>query len=334
MEDRNAHPRVPLVFDETPLVALARISEEFGIDLAIKRDDLAGLSLGGNKFRQLEYYLGAARAAGADTILITGAVQSNFTRSAVAAAASLGMRTVVQLEDRVPGMGEEYRTSGNVLLSRVLGAEIVTYPDGEDEAGADAALRARARQLREEGRHPYVIPLSPGNPPTGALGYIRAAREILSQGGDFDHIVVASGSGLTHAGLLAGMRGAGSGAKITGSCVRRPATEQAARIGQVVDGLTKLSKDALAIGPADIHVWDGALAPGYGRPGAAALAAMKLMAEREGILLDPVYTAKVFAAIPALVESGAIERGSRVLFVHTGGLAALFGYEPELDAAF
>ncbi len=334
MTGKKPFARTPLVSGATPLEPLERLSAHLGLDLSIKRDDLAGPSIGGNKSRQLEYYLGAAQAARADTILITGAVQSNFVRIAASAAASLGMRTVVQLEDRVPGMGEAYRRSGNVLLSRLLGAEIVTYPEGEDEAGADAALRERAEGLRRQGRRPYIIPLAAGNPPLGALGYIRAAREILAQGGGFDHVIVGSGSGLTHAGLLAGLKAAGSGARVTGTCVRRPVAEQGPRMETVLVALAELTEDARAVAPADIHLWDGALAPGYGRLGEPALAAMRLMAEHQGILLDPVYTAKAFAAIPALLGSGEIEKGSRVLFLHTGGLAGLFAYGEALGAAF
>ena len=154
MTQLSDHPRTILVHGVTPLHSLPRVSDQLGIDLWIKRDDLAGAPFGGNKSRQLEYYLGHALAEGADTILITGAVQSNFIRTAAAAAASLGMQTVVQLEDRVAGMGARYRQSGNVMLLNVLGAEVMHYPEGEDEAGADAALRVRAEELRQQGRHP------------------------------------------------------------------------------------------------------------------------------------------------------------------------------------
>ena len=326
------HPRTKLVHGATPLHELPRISNQLGIDLWIKRDDLAGAPFGGNKSRQLEYYLGHAAAEGADTILITGAVQSNFVRTAAAAAASLGMQTVVQLEDRVPGMGERYQSSGNVMLLKVLGAEIMHYPLGEDEAGADAALRARAEELRGQGRKPYVIPLGLGNPPRGALGYMQCGIELAGQAEAFDIAMVASGSGLTHAGLLAGLRAAGAETRVIGSCVRRDAALQTGRIGSVLADLQALVVEAGAAKAGDIEIWDGALAPGYGRLGPAAEEAMKLLARQEGIFLDPVYTAKVFAAIPALVETGEITKGARVVFLHTGGLAALFAYEDEMKA--
>lgn len=327
------HPRLDIVTCPTPLIPALRLSAELGIDLYVKRDDLAGPSLGGNKARQLEYYMGAALAEGADTILITGAVQSNFARLAASVARSQGMHPVVQLEDRVSGQPARYRTSGNVLLSRILGAEIITYPEGENEAGADAALHRRAEELRASGRRPYVIPLSEGHPPLGALGYVDAAHEILRQQPDIDAFVVASGSGSTHAGLLAGLRGAGCDAPVIGSCVRRDAEQQAARIGRVTKRLRALYEDAARVQHRDIETWDDALSPGYGKLGALATEAIQLMATREGLMLDPVYTAKSFAAIPALVRSGRLRKGCRVCFVHTGGLAALFAYEETLAAA-
>lgn len=321
------HPRLKIVQDPTPLVKLARLSDHLGIDLSIKRDDLAGPSFGGNKARQLEYYFGAAQAINADTILITGAVQSNFARLAAAIAKANGMDAIVQLEDRVPGKPDQYRRSGNVLLSELMGAQIITYPSGEDEAGADGALDQMAAALRAAGKTPYVIHLSEDHPPLGALGYVDAAHEILDQDAGFDTFVVASGSGSTHSGLLAGLRGYGSSARVIGSCVRRGKDAQSARIGRIMTRLAKLYDGAAQVAPEDIEIWGGALDPGYGQIGKPARDAMRLMASAEGLMLDPVYTAKSFAAIPHLVASGDIAKGSRVCFVHTGGLAALFAYD-------
>ncbi|MEO0752212.1 MAG: D-cysteine desulfhydrase family protein [Pseudomonadota bacterium] len=324
-------PRHAIVHTATPLTPMPRLSESLGIDLWFKRDDLAGPSLGGNKSRQLEYYFGAALAQGADTILITGAVQSNFVRLAAAVARSLGMDAVVQLENRVKAVDATYDRSGNVVLTQLLGAEIMRYPEGEDEAGADRALFDRAEALRAEGRVPYVIPLSEDHPPLGALGYVDCAHEVLGETGDFDAFVVASGSGATHAGLLAGVRGAGSTAKVYGSCVRRDRGLQTARIGRIMARLTALYDGAGEVTPDDIEIWDGALAPGYGQIGEVALAAMRMVAGQEGVFLDPVYTAKSFAAIPALVADGTIPNGAKVCYVHTGGLAGLFGYSDMLS---
>ena len=188
-------------------------------------------------------------------------------------------------------------------------------------------MRARAEEERKKGHRPYVIPLALGNPPLGALGYIRAAEEIHTQLADIDFVVVASGSGLTHAGLLTGLHQLGSPARVIGSCVRRDAPLQREQILAVLANLELLLGAGKTAPVEKVELWDGALAPGYGQIGRPAMDAMKIMAETEGLILDPVYTAKVFAAFPALIENGTIPKGSRVLFVHTGGLASLFAYQ-------
>jgi len=320
-------PRACLQHGPTPLERLNRISNQLGIDLWIKRDDLTGLGFGGNKVRQLEFYLGAAQAKGADTILITGAVQSNYVRTAAAAAAKLGLAAILQLEDRVPGKGDIYRKSGNVLLGQMLGADYMYYPYGEDEAGADKALHQKADELSAQGRVPYVIPLGLNNPPLGALGYMVAARELLAQKADFDAIVIASGSGMTHGGMLAGLRASGSKTLVYGICVRRDQIAQQARIKTVTDNILTLVRDDIGVTDSDINTWDGSLAPGYGLMGPSAQKATDMMAHMEGLFLDPVYTAKTFAGVIGLLEAGVIRPDMRVLFVHTGGSPALFAYQ-------
>ena len=327
-----AFPRAALLSGPTPMEQLHRLSEHLDIELWIKRDDLTGLGFGGNKFRQLEFYFGAALEKQADTILITGAVQSNYLRSAAAAAARLGLKAVLQREDRVPGMGATYASSGNVLLSQILGAEYMRYESGDDEAGADNALRMRAAALRDEGRTPYVIPLGLDNPPLGALGYVEAAREVLDQGPEMDAIVIASGSGQTHGGLLFGLRAFASQAQVHGICVRRDAPQQSARLATVTSELATLIGCENPVQPADILTWDGSLAPGYGKVGENTRAAMRLMARKEGLFLDPVYTAKTFAGVLGLLKERTIRPGTRVLFVHTGGLPSLFAYLDEVLA--
>ena len=326
----SAFPRAKLLSQPTPLERLDRLSEELELDLWIKRDDLTGLSFGGNKTRQLEFYIGAARAARADTILITGAVQSNFARTAAAAASKYGMQAVLQREERVPGMDPLYYSSGNVFLSDILGAETMSYPEGEDEAGADAALAARAAELRAAGRTPYVIPLGPGHPPLGALGYVQGGAELAAQIGCFDAAVVPSGSGVTHGGFLTGVRLAGITAPVFGICVRRDARQQKARLERVTAELARLMGIPRPFAGGEILTWDGALAPGYGRADPATRAALQRMAAVEGILLDPVYSAKTFAGLLGLLEEGAISKGQKVLLLHTGGLPALFAYQNAL----
>ena len=333
----DAIARVRLAHVPTPVEAMVNLGRELGAaGLFVKRDDCTGLAFGGNKVRQLEFYFGAAREAGADTALITGAVQSNFVRLAAAAANRLGMDCHIQLEERVPKSDPVYRNSGNVLLDRLLGATLHAYPDGEDEAGADRRLGEIADRLRGEGRKPYIIPLAPGHPPLGALGYVDAAREILAQmdeeGRAFDEVVVASGSGHTHAGLLTGFRALGSPVRVTGVCVRRDAATQRARIGTRCAEIAGLLGIDPVVGDADIHLNDDFLAPGYGRLNDATREAMALAARTEGLLLDPVYTSKAMAGFIQRAREAGADRS--LLFVHTGGTPALFAYEPALTAAF
>ncbi len=154
------------------------MSDEMELELWVKRDDCTGIGFGGNKVRQLEYHFGKAQMMGADTVLITGAIQSNYVRTAAAMAARLGLKCHVQLEERVPNVSDLYRESGNVLLDKLAGAILHSYPDGEDEAGADAAVGEIAAKLESQGCRPYVIPLAADHPPIGALGYVRAAMDL------------------------------------------------------------------------------------------------------------------------------------------------------------
>ena len=331
----DAIPRVRLGHAPTPLDRAATLGSELGIDLYIKRDDCTGLAFGGNKVRQLEFYLGAARAEDADTILITGAVQSNFVRTAAAAARTLGMDIHIQLEERVPDVDESYRRSGNVLLDKLLGAQLSTFPVGEDESAADAALEDLAADLADKGRRPYVIHLGVEHPPLGALGYVVAARELQTQMAEcnlaFDHVVVASGSALTHGGLLVGLRALGNPVPVSGICVRRGAPEQHARVLKRCREIAALIGKHDCVEERDVVVSDAVLAPGYGQLNAATVSAMARAARLEALMLDPVYTGKTMAGLIALARDGVLQADARVLFVHTGGGPAIFGYERTLS---
>ncbi len=330
-------PRARLAHLPTPLEAMPNLCAETGAGaLYVKRDDCTGLAFGGNKVRQLEFYFGQAQARNADTVLITGAVQSNFVRLAAASANHLGMACHIQLEERVPKSDPTYRQSGNVLLDRLLGATLHSYPDGEDEAGADARIHEIAEELERAGKRPYVIPLAPGHAPHGALGYVDAALETARQAQAmnirFDEVVVASGSGHTHAGLLFGLRALGITARVDGICARRNATAQRERITTRCQEIAELLEIENPVAAADVEVSDEFLAPGYGRLNPATLEAIGEAARYEGLLLDPVYSGKVMAGFLARArEAGA---GRSLLFVHTGGTPALFAYEPELTRAF
>ena len=332
-------PRTELAHVPTPVEHMKNLSIHCGAgDLYVKRDDCTGVAFGGNKVRQLEFYLGEAVAQGVDTVLITGAVQSNFVRLAAAAACKLSMACHIQLEDRVPGVDPVYRSSGNVLLDRMLGARIHFYDKGEDEAGADRRIREIADELVRQGKHPYVIPLAPGHAPLGALGYVVCARELLAQCSsanlEFDEVVVASGSGHTHAGLLFGLRALGSTAGVTGVCVRRDAVAQRERIRNHCMEIAGLLGIESPVSDADIVLTDAFLAPGYGKTNPPTLEAMCLAARMEGLIVDPTYTAKSLAGFIHLARAAGATSDGRMLFLHTGGQPAIFGSEPGLTEYF
>ena len=327
-------PRVRLGHAPTPLDAAPRLGASLGIELWIKRDDCTGLAMGGNKVRQIEFPLGEAQSRDADTLLITSAVQSNYVRVAAAAGRQLGMEVHIQLEERVPDVDALYRASGNVLLDRLFGAKLHSFPVGEDEPAADASLALLAQSLADEGRRPYVIHLAPAHPPLGALGYVIAAGEVLAQarGLDlaFDAVVCPTGSALTHAGILVGLRALGETIPVHGICVRRDAGSQAARVRKVASELAAMVERPEAFDADDVQAFDSVLAPGYGRLNDAVREAIALAARQEGLLLDPVYTGKTMAGLIDHVRSGVIPAGSRVLFIHTGGLPAIFAYGERL----
>ena len=327
-------PRARLGHAPTPLDAAPHLGASLGIELWIKRDDCTGLAMGGNKVRQIEFPLGEAQAQGADTLLITSAVQSNYVRVAAAAGRRLGMEVHVQLEERVPGVDALYRSSGNVLLDRLFGAKLHTFPVGDDEPAADASLDLLAQSLEDEGRRPYVIHLAPAHPPLGALGYALAAEETLAQARDldleFDAVVCPTGSALTHAGLLVGLSALDVKMPVYGICVRRDAVSQAARVRQVTEQLASMIERQEVLDADDVMTFDGVLAPGYGRLNDPVREVIALAARQEGLLLDPVYTGKTMAGLIEHVRSGVIPAGSRVLFIHTGGLPALFAYGDRL----
>lgn len=327
-------PRTSLFTGTTPIEPMPNLGAHCdGAQLLVKRDDCTGLAFGGNKVRQLEFYLGAACSQDADTLLITGAVQSNFVRLAAAAACKLCMDCHVQLEERVKNDDPDYGDSGNVFIDRLLGATLHRYSDGEDEAGADRQLESIAAKLQAAGKKPYIIHLGPGHPPLGALGYVVAAQELLGQleadAMTVDRIFVGSGSGATHGGLLFGLRALASDIPVTGVCVRRSAERQHSRIRNTCDGLAALLHIDSRVSDEDVGLSDAFLAPGYGKPNEATLNAIVLAAQKEGLLVDPVYTGKVLAAVIHAAKTA--DTGSTFLFLHTGGSPALFAYRKVIE---
>ncbi|MBX3633982.1 MAG: D-cysteine desulfhydrase [Rubrivivax sp.] len=331
--DLSRFPRRRYTEGATPLHPLPRFSAALGPDAPevwIKRDDLLGLSPGGNKTRKLEFLVADALAQGADTLVTCGAPQSNHCRITLAAAVQEGLRCRFVIEERVPGSFRE-DASGNHFLFRLMGVEdLVVVPAGSDMA---AAMQRVADELAAAGRRAYVIP-GGGSNALGGLGYVACAQELqqqcFEQGVHFDEVVVGSGSSGTHGGLLAGFLGGRIGVPITGIGVSRDPADQEPlvwREAQAVCGL--LGLDLQVPREAVVSV-GGYWQPKYSLPNARMVEAVQLLARTEAILLDPVYTGKVMAGLIGLVRAGRWRRGQRVLFLHTGGMPSLFGSEAAL----
>lgn len=297
-----------------------------GPEIWIKRDDCTGLATGGNKTRKLEFLVADAMRLGANTLVTQGATQSNHVRQTAAAACRTGLRCHALLERRVTSMGEDYEETGNVLLDALFKCTYEFRPDGFD---MNAEAQACAEDLRGSGRTPYVIP-GGGSTPMGALGYVGCADELVRQfdgeGVKIDGIVHATGSAGTQAGLLAGLHAMNVDIPVTGFSVRAPRERQRQivhRLAQEVCDLLGV-RDAL---PMDVVlVDDGEVGEGYGLPTEATTGAIALLAREEGILLDPVYSGKGFAGLLSMIRRGEFRKGQRVVFIHTGGSAALFAY--------
>lgn len=314
----------------TPIEFLPRLSDHLGgPDVYVKRDDLLGLAGGGNKTRKLEFLVADALAQGADTLITVGAVQSNHCRLTLAAAAKEGLECRLVLEERVPN---SYRpdAGGNNFLFGLLGAENVTVVAGGSDL--DRALEAEADALAAVGRRGYVIP-GGGSNALGALGYAACAEETMHQSFDlgvaFDHLVCASGSGGTHAGLVAGMTSVG-GLPVTGISVRAQKEPQEAKLHALATEVAAKLGARGGVPHEAFTVYDEYVGPGYSLPTEGMVEAVKLFARLEGILLDPVYTGKAAAGLIDLVRRGHFKRGERVLFLHTGGSPALYAYQNVL----
>ncbi len=316
--------RVSIAHLPTPLEFLPRLTTRLRrVDLWIKRDDQTGLATGGNKARKLEYLVADALAQEADTLITGGAAQSNHARQTAAAATKFGLACTLALRGEEPALAR-----GNLLLDRLLGAEIAW-------TGArplDDVMQDVAADLIAKGRRPYIIPYG-GSNRIGATGYAAAMEELLSQcagqGVTFDCIVVPSSSGGTQAGLTVGARALGFEGRILGISIDKSSNELQALLADlaraVAGWLGVESKFVLA----DFDVADAYLGGGYGVLSDLEREAIRLMAQTEGILLDPVYTGRAFGGLVDLIQKGAFEQRERVLFWHTGGVAGLFGYGEE-----
>jgi D-cysteine desulfhydrase len=320
-------PRVELAYAPTPVLKLDRLSAELGVELWVKRDDLTGLLESGNKVRKLEFLVGEALSQGADTLITCGTLQSNCCRTVAAVSARLGLRAVLALKGPRPDAYD-----GNLLLDRLLGAEI-HYCGDEEWAKIDDVLADLEARVRAGGGHPYVIPES-GATVVGALGYMSCAHEIFQQAKhgapDFDTVVITAFSGGSQAGLLMGKQVTGLRAEIVSVAVaweadavrqyvRRTMTEAARRYRLRVTP------------PAEIRVIDGYQGAGRTQIGPETLATVIDLARREGVLLDPVYTAKAFGALLTELRRDRRQFGGRVCFIHTGGIYGVFPFRAELS---
>jgi len=315
-------PRVRLAHLPTPVEFLERLTANLGgPEIFVKRDDLTGLAGGGNKARKLELLLADALAQGADTLLTTGAAQSNQARQAAAAAARVGLRCVLVLVRPIYGLAPQ----GNWLLDRLLGAEIRWV---ESKSQLTAVSEEVASQLRREGRSPYVVPYGASNA-LGVLGYVAAMEEIASQG-EFDHIVLASSSGGTQAGLVLGATLLGSGVRVLGISVDEQPTDLRRTVARLANEASALLGGGPQVEPADVGVNADYLGGGYGVVGDLEREAVALAARLEGLLLDPVYTGRAFGGFLDLVGRGMFAKHEKVLFLHTGGIPALFAYARDI----
>jgi L-cysteate sulfo-lyase len=320
-------PRLHFAHLPTPLESLERLSDHLGGPrLWIKRDDCTGLAGGGNKTRKLEFLMADARVQGADTVITQGATQSNHARQTAAIAARLGMECHLLLEDRIASEDPDYNFNGNVLLDAMFGAQLSLHSGGTD---MNAAMAALAQSLRDKGRSPYVIP-GGGSNAIGALGYANAALELLVQANErslrIDELVHGTGSAGTQAGLVAGMVGSNSGIPVLGIGVRAPEAIQHRNVMALANQTTALMGLGEVVSAADVRVNCEYVGEGYGLPTEGTLEAIRLLAELEGILLDPVYTGKGMAGLIDLIRQGRYGPSENVVFLHTGGSQALFGY--------
>jgi len=328
----DAFPRYALTFGPSPVEKLPRLSAHLGgkVEIFAKREDCnSGLAFGGNKLRKLEYIVPDAIAAGADTLVSIGGVQSNHTRMVAAAAAKIGMKCRLVQESWVPHEDAVYDRVGNILLSRVLGADVRMAPAGFDIA-SHAGLDAAVAEVRAAGGKPYAIPPGASLHPLGGLGYAAFAEEVRAQeralGVTFDHIIVCAVTGSTQAGMITGFAADRGWRRVIGIDASATPERTRAQILSIARATARLVAPETEIAAADVLLETAYAGPVYGVPSAATLEAIRLAARLEGMVTDPVYEGKSMQGLIDLVQRGEIPPGSRVLFAHLGGVPAINGY--------
>ena len=324
--------RYPLTFGPTPIERLARLSKHLGggVEIYAKREDCnSGLAFGGNKIRKLEYIVPDAIASNADTLVTIGGVQSNHTRQVAAVAAKLGMKCRLVQESWVPFEDAVYDRVGNILMSRVMGAEIDLVNEGFDIGIRESWERA-IEDVKARGGKPYPIPAGASVHKYGGLGYVGFAEEVRAQERDlgftFDYIIVCTVTGSTHAGMLVGFAKDGRARKVIGidaSCTPAQTKAQVLKVAQSTAQLVELGRDIVAD---DVVLLEDYAYPVYGVPSQETKDAIRLCARLEGMITDPVYEGKSMQGMIDLVKNDFFPAGSKVLYAHLGGAPALNGY--------
>ena len=326
LQNLTLFPRLELIGAPTPLEYLPRLSDHLGREIFIKRDDVTPLAMGGNKLRKLEFLAADALREGADTLITAGAIQSNHVRQTAAVAAKLGLHCVALLENPIGTRAENYLTNGNRLLLDLFNTQVEMCDALTDP---NAQLEELATRIEAQGYRPYVIPVG-GSNALGALGYVESALEITQQcegAVELSSVVVASGSAGTHAGLAVGLEQLMPNAELIGVTVSRKVADQLPKVIALQQAVANsLELEARA----GIQLWDDYFAPGYGTPNDEGMDAVRLLAQLEGILLDPVYTGKAMAGLIDGINQNRFKDEGPILFIHTGGAPALFAYHPHI----
>ncbi len=324
--------RYPLMFGPTPIERLARLSEHLGgaVEIFAKREDCnSGLAFGGNKIRKLEYIVPDAIASNADTLVTIGGVQSNHTRQVAAVAAKLGMKCRLVQESWVPFQDAVYDRVGNILMSRVMGAEIEFVDEGFDIGIRESWSRA-LDDVRSKGGKPYPIPAGASVHKFGGLGYVGFAEEVRQQeaelGFTFDYVIVCTVTGSTHAGMLVGFAKDGRARNVIGIDASATPEQTKAQVLEIARNTADLVDLGHDIAADDVVLEADYAYPAYGIPSEETNEAIRLCARMEGMMTDPVYEGKSMQGLIDLVRKGVFPAGSKVLYAHLGGVPAINAY--------
>ena len=324
--------RYPLMFGPTPIEKLERLTEALGgeVEIWAKRDDCnSGLAFGGNKIRKLEYIVPDAIASNADTLVTIGGVQSNHTRQVAAVAAKLGMKCRLVQESWVPFEDAVYDRVGNILMSRVMGAEIEFVDEGFDIGIRESWERA-LEDVKAKGGKPYPIPAGASVHRLGGLGYVGFAEEVRAQeaqaGIRFDHVIVCTVTGSTHAGMLVGFAADGRARDVIGIDASATPAQTRAQVLEIARNTAALVELGREIDGEDVVLIEDYAYPAYGIPSPETNDAIRLCARTEGMMTDPVYEGKSMQGLIDLVRKGFFPAGSKVLYAHLGGVPAINAY--------